>query len=127
MRLHPTGEALSGLDPVTTPNEQIQARHLPGLNLFVDSIDHYGNRRLRVERLISAWNQGSGVAVELVDEPDDALIAASTEPRRRTRTRLTEEEVDAMRTARANGITATALAERFGVHRATVWAKTRRT
>ncbi len=31
-----------------------------------------------------------------------------------------------MRTARANGVSVTALAERFGVHRGTVWAKTRR-
>ncbi len=91
----------------------------------MDSIDHYGNRRLRVERLISAWNQGSGVAVESVGEPDDPLIAASTEPRRRTRTPLTEEEVDAMRTARANGISVTALSNRFGVHRGTVWVNTR--
>ena len=92
---------------------------------LVDSIDHYGNRRPRVERLVSAWNQGSGVAVKPVGEPDDPLIAASAEPRRRTRTRLTDREVDAMRTARANGVSATALAKQFGVHRGTIWAKTR--
>lgn len=92
---------------------------------MVDSIDHYGNRRQRVERLVCAWNQGFGVASEPVGEPDDALIAASAEPRRRTRTPLTDEEMDAIRTARAKGISVTALAKQFGVHRGTVWAKTR--
>jgi hypothetical protein len=88
-------------------------------------MERYGNRRQRVERLVSAWNQGLGVAVEPVGEPDDPLIAAAAEPRRRTRTRLTGEEVDAMRTARTNGLSVNALAKQFGVHRGTVWAKTR--
>ncbi len=35
------------------------------------------------------------------------------------------EEVDAMRTARAQGISVIALAKQFGVHRGTVWAKSR--
>ena len=91
----------------------------------MDSIDRYGNRRQRVERLVSAWTQSSGVVVELVGEPYDALIAASTEPRRRTRTPLTDAEVDAMRTARANGVSVTTLAKLYSVHRGTVWAKTR--
>ena len=83
------------------------------------------NRRLRVERLVSAWNQGSADVAEPADEPDDPLIAAAAESRRRARTRLTDREVDAMRTARANGVSATALAKQFGVHRGTIWAKTR--
>lgn len=88
-------------------------------------MEHCGNRRPRVERLVCAWNRGSEVAVVPVDEPDDPLIVASADPRRRARTRLTDEEVDAMRTARANGISATVLAKQFGVHRGTVWANTR--
>ena len=36
-----------------------------------------------------------------------------------------DEEVDAMRTARAQGVSVNALMRRFGVHRGTVWAKTR--
>jgi len=32
-----------------------------------------------------------------------------------------------MRTARGNGISVTALAKQFGVHRGTVWTKTRHT
>ena len=86
---------------------------------------HYGNWRQRVERLVSAWSQGYDGVAEPDGEPGDPLVAASAEPKRRTRTRLTEEEVDAMRTARADGISVTALAKQFGVHRGTVWTKTR--
>ena len=102
-----------------------QARRLPDLISFVDAMGHYGNRRPRVERLVSAWNQGSGGVAAPVGKPDDPFIGASAEPRRRTRTPLTEAEVDAMRTARGQGVSVNALARRFGVHRATVWAKTR--
>ena len=95
----------------------------PGVHA-VDAMERYGNRRQRVERLASAWNQRSGITVEPVSEPDDPLIAASAEPRRRARTRLTEDEVDAMRTARADGVSVTVLAKQFGVHRGTIWART---
>ena len=71
------------------------------------------------------WNRGSEVTVEPISQPDDPLIAVSAEPRRRARTRLTDEEVDAIRTARTNGVSVTALAKQFGVHRGTVWEKTR--
>ena len=91
----------------------------------VDSIDHYGNRRPRVERLVSAWNQGIREDAAPAGEPDDPLIGASAEPSRRPRTRLTDSEVDAIRTAREHGVSVNALARRFGVHRGTVWAKTR--
>ena len=90
----------------------------------VEAMERCGNRRPRVERLVSAWDQRSGVTVEPVSEPDDPLIAASAEPRRRARTRLTEYEVDAMRTARADGVSVTVLAKQFGVHRGTIWART---
>lgn len=98
-----------------------------GLNNLelVDAMKHYGNRRPRVERLVSAWNQGICEDTDPVGEPDDPLIGASAEPSKRPRTRLTDEEVDAMRTARAQGVSVYALARRFGVHRGTVWAKTR--
>lgn len=87
----------------------------------MEAIELCGNRRSRVERLVSAWNQGTrGDA-----EADDPLIGASAEPKRRPRTRLTDEKVDAMQTARANGISVTALARQFGVHRGTAWVKTR--
>lgn len=98
-----------------------------GLNndVLVDPIERYGNRRPRVERLVAAWNQELGDAAEPAGEPDDPLVESSTEPRRRPRTRPTTEEVDAMRTARANDVNVTILARQFGVHRGTVWAKTR--
>ncbi len=76
-------------------------------------------------QLVSAWNQGTRGDTETDGEADDPLIGASKEPKRRARTRLTDEEVNAMRTARAQGISVTALARQFDVHRGTVWAKTR--
>ncbi len=88
-------------------------------------MEHCGNRRPRVERLVSAWNQGIRADAESDGEADDPLIGASAEPKKRPRTRLTDEEVDAMRTARALGVSVTALAREFGVHRGTVWVKTR--
>ena len=66
----------------------------------VDAMERYGNRRPRVERLVSAWNQGVREDGEPIGEPDDPLIGASAEPSKRPRTRLTDTEVDAMRTAR---------------------------
>ncbi len=92
---------------------------------LVEAMERCGNRRPRVERLVSAWNQGTCGDAELAGEPDDPLIGASAEPKKRPRTRLTDEEVDAMRTARAQGVSVTTLACQFGVHRGTVWAKTR--
>ena len=77
------------------------------------------------ERLVSAWNQGPRADAESDGEADDPLIGASAEPKKRPRTRLTDEEVDAMRTARAQGVSVVTLARQFGVHRGTVWVKTR--
>ena len=76
-------------------------------------MERSGNRRPRVERLVSAWNQGTRGDTETDGEADDPLIGASKEPKRRARTRLTDEEVNAMRTARAQGISVTALARQF--------------
>lgn len=92
---------------------------------WVDAMEHYGNRRPRIERLVSAWIQESDGAADPAGEPDDPLIEAAAEPRRRARTPLSDEEVGAMRTARASGVSTTTLAKRFGVHRGTVWATTR--
>ena len=98
-----------------------------GSNLVrgVEAMERCGNRRPRVERLVSAWNQGSYGDAGSEAEADDPLIGTSAEPKKRPRTRLTDEEVDAMRTARASGVSVNAIAKRFGVHRGTVWAKTR--
>ena len=88
-------------------------------------MERCGNRRPRVERLVSAWNQGIHVHADPVGVADDPLIGASAKPSKRPRTRLTDEEVDAMRTARAQGVSVVTLARQFGVHRGTVWVKTR--
>lgn len=96
-----------------------------GKRYMVGAMEHCGNRRPRVERLVSAWNQGTRGDTDPEGETDDPLIDASVEPKQRPRTRLTDEEVDAMRTARAQGISVIALAKQFGVHRGTVWAKSR--
>ena len=92
---------------------------------MVDAIGRCGNRRRRVESLVSAWNQGIREDADPAGESDDPLIGASAEPKKRPRTRLTDDEVDAMRTARANGVSVIALARQYGIHRGTVWAKTK--
>ena len=79
----------------------------------------------RFERLSSAWNQAKlGIGDEpqgaVEDEPD--VVA---KPRRRARTPLTDSQVDAIRTARANGESAVSISRRFGVHRMTVWTHTK--
>lgn len=90
----------------------------------VEAMERCGNRRPQVERLVYAWDQGTRGDAEPDGEADDPLIGVSAEPKKRPRTRLTDTEVDAMRTARAQGVSVNALARQFGVHRGTVWAKT---
>ena len=96
------------------------------LDETVEAMECCGNRRPRVERLVSAWNLSTRGDAEPEGEVDDPLIGASAEPKKRPRTRLTDTEVDVMRTARADGVSVKTLARRYGVHRGTVWAKTRR-
>ena len=105
--------------------EALQAGLRPTHSASVEAMERCGNSRPRVERLVSAWNEGVHGDADLAGESDDLLIGASAEPKKRPRTRLTDEEVDAMRTARAQGVSVIVLARRFGVHRGTVWAKTR--
>lgn len=113
----------------TSPNN---ARTLPhdeagqGSNVtgYVGLSERCGNRRRVVERLISAWKRGVGEVRSPVDPIVFAESEAVTEPMRRSRTPLTEQEVDAMRTARSNGVSVSTAAKQFTVHRGTVWAKT---
>ena len=68
---------------------------------LVDAMERYGNRRQRVEKLVSAWNQGVRETVEAEHGADDP------------------------RTARAQGVSVNSIAKRFGITRQTVWEKTR--
>jgi hypothetical protein len=95
------------------------------LMTMVEATDRCGNRRPRVERLVSAWNQGIRAEARSDEGADDPLIGTAAEPKNRPRTRLTDEEVGVMRSARAQGVSVVTLARQFGVHRGTVWAKTR--
>lgn len=88
-------------------------------------MERCGNRRPRVQKLTSAWNRGSCDDADSDGEADDSLIGVSAEPKKRPRTRLTDKEVDAMRTARERGVSVKAIAKHYGIHRGTVWAKTR--
>lgn len=88
-------------------------------------MERYGNRRPRVQKLVSAWNQGIRADAESENEAHDPLIGVSAEPSRRPQTRLTGKEVDAMRTAREQSVSVAVLATQFGVYRGPVWAKTR--
>lgn len=79
----------------------------------------------RFERLNSAWNQAR---VSICEEPgaaadDEPGVVAN--PRRQPRTPLTESQVDAIRTARANGESVVSICRRFEVHRMTVWTHTK--
>ena len=92
---------------------------------WVDAGGLKPNTWQRLERLSSAWNQAKLV---LGDQPDGAADdepGVVVNPRRRARTPLTESQVDAIRTARANGESVVSICQRFNVHRMTVWTHTR--
>lgn len=57
---------------------------IKGLNVEtrVEAIEYCGNRRPRVERLVSAWNQGTRGDADPEDGADDPLIGASAEPKK---------------------------------------------
>lgn len=104
-------------------------RHQAGqVSIFSTYVDAGGlkpNTWQRLERLSSAWNQAKLV---LGDQPDGAADdepGVVVNPRRRARTPLTESQVDAIRTARANGESVVSICQRFNVHRMTVWTHTR--
>ncbi len=79
----------------------------------------------RFERLSSAWNHAK---LRIVHEPHaatDDQQGVVANPRRRARTPLTERQVEAIRTVRANGESVVSICQRFDVHRMTVWTHTR--
>lgn len=86
---------------VTT--ETKEARHHAGLHEFVDAGGLKPNTWQRFERLGTAWEQAKlGLGDESLDavEGEPEVVA---NPRRRAGTPLTDSQVDAIRTARANG------------------------
>ena len=79
-----------------------------------------------MERLSAAWEQaqrGGGREEPRSVEPESGVVL---NPTRRSRTPLTAEEVDAIRTARTNGESVISICRRFDVHRMTVWNHTRK-
>ncbi|GEM_PF-3096856 len=72
-----------------------------------------------------AWVQGICTDAGSGGGADDLLIEALAESSKRSRTRLAEEEVGAVRAACVQGVSVNALARWFEVHWGTVWAKTR--
>ena len=111
-----------------------QLRHSPGCPARAGTIPHgwvvdagglKPNTWQRFERLGTAWEQ---VKIGLGDEPQEAVEGEPevvANPRRRARTPLTDSQVDAIRTARANGESVVSISRRFGVHRMTVWTHTK--
>ena len=81
----------------------------------------------KVQKLAAAWEQAranSGARHHQRPEPPLMPVA---QPSRRARVPLTPSEVDSIRTLRAAGVSVNQLAKQFGVHRSTVWGKTRQT
>lgn len=79
----------------------------------------------RLDRLDSAWIQESPTPVASPALAFDEGFEVVENPSRRSRTPLTDKEVEAIRTARASGESVLSIAKRFNVHRATVWEYTR--
>ncbi|VEI02455.1 Resolvase, N terminal domain [Acidipropionibacterium jensenii] len=117
--------AAEASDPEDTSNPaRLSAGQGSKMSLLVDVGERCGNKRRVVKRLNTAWNRSVGNACTPVEPVAYAESGVVSEPRRRSRTPLTEQEVDAMRTARANGVSVSTIARQFRVHRGTVWEKT---
>lgn len=106
-------------------NQAQEVKPLPtGVFEWVDAGGLKPNTWQRFERLSSAWKQAK---IGAGDEPQGAVEDESgvvVNPRRRARTPLTNRQVDAIRTARANGESVVSICRRFDVHRMTVWTYT---
>ena len=95
------------------------------VQLYVDAGGLSQNTWKRLERLSAVWEQAKrsrGSKVRPTPKPEVGVVLT---PTRRSRTPLTPEEVDALRTARTNGESVTAICRQFGIHRATVRALTK--
>ena len=93
--------------------------------ILVDAGGLSPNTWKQLERLSAAWEQTKpGIRREepRAAEPEAGVVLT---PMRRARTPLTEAEVDAIRTARSDGQSASTIAKRLKIHRGTVWEKVR--
>lgn len=121
---HHDQDHLNAPKPGTTTQEGQTGSRLA----FLSSVDAGGlkpNTWQRFERLGSAWQQAK---LGIEDEPygdAEAEPGVVANPKRRARTPLTDSQVDAIRTARANGESVVSISRRFRVHRMTVWEYTK--
>lgn len=101
---------------------ELKVRTLP---LFVDLRGLNQNTWRRVQKVVPAWEKARGEVGQFALEAPKLESPMVTEPRRRSRTPLTPNEVDSIRTLRGAGVSVSQLAKQFGVHRMTIWEKTR--
>ena len=79
----------------------------------------------QVKRLEALWELARRRLVPSASLSDSGLADAVTEPKRRSQTPLTANQIDAIQTARDSGESVMSIARRFEVSRMTVWDKTR--
>ncbi|WP_051208319.1 hypothetical protein [Propionicicella superfundia] len=108
-------------------DRRIQTENVAGLNneLLVDRGRLQPHEWKRVERLESVWELAKRGLGASGSTADSGLAGAVTEPKRRNRTPLTANQIDAIHTARDNGESIMSIARRFEVSRMTVWERTR--
>ena len=86
---------------------------------YGDGVENCARSIRSREKLVSPWNQDARGDVETNGELDAPLIGVLAEPKKRPRTRLTDGEVDATRTAHEQHVTMNAVVRQFRVHRGT--------
>lgn len=106
-------------------NQRPAVGDLPLRWVSVDAAGLKPNTWQRFERLRSAWNQAKLGVGDTPLVPSECELGVVRTPRRRARTPLTARELDAIRTARANGESVVSISRRFGIHRMTVWTYTK--
>lgn len=93
--------------------------------MLVDAGGLKPNRWRRFQSLDSTWEQARHAIRDHLPEADETEPGVVRTPSRRTRTALTQSEVDSIRTARVNGESVLSISRRFGIHRGTVWKFTK--
>lgn len=91
----------------------------------LDAAGSKPNRWRLFERLDSMWRQAKRATNDRPREARKSEPGVVRTPSRRTRTPLTQSEVDSIRTARADGESVVSISRRFGIHRMTVWTHTK--